>query len=394
MTSTLLRYQTDAYLKTTRARVLACTQTAEEGRFEVLLSETVLYPEGGGQPGDLGSVAGRSVEALRKEGEAVLHQLAAPLEHGAEVVVVLDWARRFDHMQQHTAQHLLTALAQDRQGWATTAFHLGPERCDIELDCAAISNAELAALEARANAAIRAGLPVRSQVVEAESLAVLDVRTRGLPPGFEGPVRLVEIEGLDRNTCGGTHVASTAELQAIKLLGTEPMRGGTRLFYLAGDRVLTRLTAALERERGLSDRLSCGPPDHLDGVDRLQAGLKQARRERKALGLELAEHLGRALAAADGAVASLHRPDDDVELLRRTAQAAREAGLNGWALLTAGQREGVFILLGPEDSALRRVGDAVAAALDGRGGGAKGQYQGKAARIDRRDRALALVAAS
>ncbi|HKJ02531.1 MAG TPA: alanyl-tRNA editing protein, partial [Longimicrobiales bacterium] len=205
----------------------------DRGRPFVILADTILYPEGGGQPADGGTVGGVPVVDVRKTAGAIRHVLASPAPSGP-VTVELDWTRRFDHMQQHTAQHLLTAVADQRFGWPTTAFHLGAHVSDIELGTPGIDAAELAELEEAVAAEIRAARPVTARRVSPEAYAALPVRSRGLPEGHTGDVRLVEIEGIDLNTCGGTHCASTAELEALKLLGTEPVRGGTRLFYAAG----------------------------------------------------------------------------------------------------------------------------------------------------------------
>ena len=200
----------------------------DDGRPYAVLDDTVLYPEGGGQPADrgrLGAVA--VVDVQRVEGE-IRHFLEAPVELGA-AVLELDWRRRHDHMQQHTAQHLLSALALERFGWATRSFHLGAETSDIELDAA---GAVRRAISRRSRTRRRPRSPPAGRSPRAgsrpRSTPSLDVRSRGLPAGHTGDIRLVEIEGVDLNTCGGTHLRSTAEIEAVKLLRAEPLRGGCR----------------------------------------------------------------------------------------------------------------------------------------------------------------------
>ncbi len=384
----LMLCQTDSYRREVDARVLSCEP--EGDRWAAVLDRTVLYPEGGGQPSDAGQVGEAPVLGLsRREDGAVVHHLGAPVD--GEVRVTLDWTRRYDHMQQHTAQHLLTAVIQDRFGFATTAFHLGSERCDIELDTPRLTPAQLAAFQEAVNAEIRAARPVRSRLAEPAEFEALGVRTRGLPEGFEGQARLVEIEGVDLNTCGGTHLSNTAEIQAIALTGWEGLRGGCRLYFLAGGRVLDALGAAQERERALSAALSVGPAEQLAAAERLLGEAKAAGKERKALLSELAGYLGRALAAeaAPGRVAHLHRDDGDMGFLSAVAGEAARAAPGARFLLTAGAREGVFVLLGEPDWVAAR-GPRLAEALEGRGGG-RGRYQGKAARLDKRGEALALL---
>ncbi len=230
----------------------------DEGRPFALLADTILYPEGGGQPSDRGVLGETPVLDVRSGPDGIRHYLAAPVAEGP-VRLRLDWDRRFDHMQQHTAQHLLTAVAQDRFRWETTAFHLGERVSDIELKAPKLPPEGLRALEDAVAAEIRAARPVTARRVPPEEVARLPVRTRGLPEGHVGDVRLVEIEGLDLNTCGGTHLASTAEIELVALVSTEAIRGGTRLFFAAGGRARRRLAAHEERNAALRKLL--GAPD-------------------------------------------------------------------------------------------------------------------------------------
>ena len=384
----------DAYQRTASASVRRCAAT-DGGGYAVELDRTVLYPESGGQPADHGQLDGQPVKALlRDDGGRLVHLLDSAVTGQVEVSV--DWARRFDHMQQHTAQHLLTAVAQDHLGYATTAFHLGRQRSDVELDCAELSADQLRLLELECNREIRFARPVSLRWVQPGQLESLEVRTRGLPRGHRGAVRLVDIEGVDLNTCGGTHVANTAQLQAIKLLATERMRGGTRLFYVAGGRLLGLMECALEQQAALSETLSCGPAEHLAAVQRLQDETRQQRRLLRGGQRELASLLVDGLASSSG-VASLHRDESQMEFLRTVGAALHQRDPARWALLTAGRGDdGLFLLVGPDEQ-LRQAGQAVARILEGKGGGARGLFQGKAARLGRRQQALeqlqAMVAA-
>lgn len=382
-------YERDPYL------VQLDTQVVERGvegeRPYVVLADTILYPEGGGQPADRGWIAGVAVEDVRRVEGRIHHRLAAAVA-GDAVAVRLDWDRRFDHMQQHTAQHLLTAVAAQRFGFATTAFHLGATVSDIELDAPGIAVQRLEDLEEAVAAEIRAAHSVSGRRVSAGELPRLAVRTRGLPEGHAGDIRLVEIAGIDLNTCGGTHVRSTAEIEALKLLGTEPMRGGTRLRFSAGRR-LRRLVAAHEA-RSATLRQLLGGAD--EDVAALVAGkleqAKEAGRKLRALEEELAAQTGAALAAAGQPVAAGHWPERDAAFLQRVAKAYVGMAPRGLALLTAGQGEaGAFVLCAGPDAPLDlgALGREVAAMLGGRGGGAGRVFQGKAGALSQREAALA-----
>ncbi|MBN2495132.1 MAG: alanyl-tRNA editing protein [Deltaproteobacteria bacterium] len=383
MTAGERRYEDDAYCRSLRARVLSCQPV--EGGFEVELTDTVLYPEGGGQPSDAGRIGDQPVLAVTRASDGrVLHRLARPVE--GEVEVELDWPRRYDHMQQHTAQHVLTSLALSELGWATTAFHLGPQRSDLELAADGLDLEALSPLASRANQVIRQARPVRAFWVERDELERLPVRSRILPEGLSGPLRLVEIEGVDLNTCCGTHVASTAELQAIALVGTERLRGGTRVFFLSGGRLLAEVDRAVAQHKALNDLLSCGPADHPAAVSRLQAAIRDAGLQKRRLEAELAEELAARLAAG-GQPACLQRAEADMGFMQSVARAFLRLRPDGLALLTGGQRQGFFVLAGPEVR-LDELGAVVAAALHGRGGSGAGLYQGKAERLDLLERAL------
>jgi misacylated tRNA(Ala) deacylase len=364
-----------------------------DGRSYVVLTDTILYPEGGGQPADRGRVAGVEVLDVRSVGDAVRHVLAAPVARG-RVTVELDWPRRFDHMQQHTGQHLLTAVAERTFGWHTTAFHLGERVSDIELDVPTASAGQLTELEDAVAAEIRAAHPVSGRRVEAAEFARLPVRSRGLPEGHTGSIRLVEIEGVDLNTCGGTHLASTAELEALKLLGTEAMRGGTRLFYAAGVRLRRIVAAQHERGARLRELLSVSDEEMIAAVAAKLEQLKETQRAVRGLEEELAVASAEVLAGRPGPVLAAHWPRRELPFLQRVARETARLAPDRVVLLTAGEgEEGAFVLCAGEAASVDvpAAGRKVAELLGGRGGGSGRLFQGKAARLSRRDEALALL---
>ena len=381
-------YEREPFLRSIETDVVRAGE--ERNRPFVVLADTILYPEGGGQPADRGWIGGIPVEDVRAVDGQVRHYLAGAPPTG-RVQVELDWVRRFDHMQQHTGQHLLTAVAEQRFGWHTTAFHLGDQLSDVELDTPKITPEQLAQLEEAVAAEIRAARPVTARRVSPEEYATLPVRTRGLPEGFTGAVRLVEIAGIDLNTCGGTHVRSTAEIEGLKLLGTETMRGGTRLFYVGGVRLRRLLGAHHERSAKLRQLVGTSDEDLPSGVSAKLDQLKDAQRAVKALEEELAAAAGRALATASEKVVSAHWPERDLTFLQRVARELVRLAPEHVALLTAGDEgQGAFVLCAGERATmdLAAAGRGVAEVLGGRGGGSGRIFQGKAA-LSRRAEALA-----
>ena len=362
----------------------------DKGRSYAVLSDTVLYPEGGGQPADHGFLGRVEVLDVQKSAGEVRHFLATPIPSGP-VKVRLDWSRRFDHMQQHTGQHVLTAVAQERFGWETTAFHLGEERCDIELATPNLATKDLGCLEEAVAELIRAARPITSRRVSLEAYQAMQVRSRGLPEGHSGDVRLVEIEGLDLNTCGGTHVGNTAELECLKLLGVEPIRGGTRLFFIVGVRARRRMEAHEKRNAAL--RILLGAPDE-DIVTAVEAKLEQIRTAEKRVRLledELTVSLVGALAARPGTLVEQHFEGKDAGYLQKAARQL-VASAPGKAVFLTSSLDSVhfFVLAAGEGSSLDTavLGKELAGLLEAKGGGAKGFFQGKAGSLARRLEAL------
>ncbi len=358
----------------------------QEGRPFVVLADTLLFPEGGGQPSDRGTVGDVPVVDVRKVDGVIRHFLAGPPPSG-RVSVALDWARRFDHMQQHTAQHLLTAVADQRFGWHTTAFHLGERTSDIELDTADLDAPRVAELEEAVAAEIRAARPVTARRVSPEEYAGLPVRSRGLPEGHHGDVRLVEIEGIDLNTCGGTHCASTAEIEALKLLGTESMRGGTRLHWAAGRRLRELHDVHHRRNARLREVLGTSDEALLARLEAKLLRLKDAERALRGLHEELADASAAALASGPGRLLVAHWSERDLPFLQRVAREVGRRAPDRVVFLTAGEgEEGAFLLAAGEEAGLdvAEAGRRVAELLEGRGGGSGRVFQGKAARLSRR----------
>lgn len=379
----------DAYRRELETDVLDC-HSLDDG-WAVELAETIFYPEGGGQPADRGTIGDIEVrDVQRTDAGRILHLTDEPVEEG-DVSIAIDEARRFDHMQQHTAQHLITAIADDEMGWPTVSFRLGSEDSTIDLDATGLDDSDLERLQARVNAEIRNARPVDFRFVDESSYRNLETRSETLPDAGLDDVRIVEIEGLDRDACGGTHVANTTELQAVAWTDLEETRGRTRLHYLAGGRVLDRLEGCLERESALDELLSCGRDDHLAAVESTLETARAAERRADRMQEELAEVLGARLADADTSVAELHRDEPDFDFLNAIARAAESRDSSQTILLTASEpgeaRRGIFLVSGPE-SVVDDAGDEVAEILEGRGGGPPGMYQGKADDVTRRDEAI------
>jgi alanyl-tRNA synthetase len=230
MAKTERLYYTDCYLREFETRILR-SEVAPNG-FKVYLDRTAFYPASGGQPTDFGTLAGLEVLEAVDEGEEIAHLLRqTPQAEG--VTGKIDWARRFDHMQQHTGQHILSAAFEKSGDYKTVSFHLGEESSSIDLDSDRLGPRQLEEAEDAANQVIFENRPVRISLQPAGEASRMDLRK----PTFRGgEVRLVEVEGFDLSACGGTHVNRTGGVGLILLRKVERMKGLTRVEFVCGGR--------------------------------------------------------------------------------------------------------------------------------------------------------------
>jgi alanyl-tRNA synthetase len=284
-------YYSDAYQSTFTGAVLDVLDL--EGRPAVVLDRTAFYPSSGGQPFDtglLGTVA--VVDVVELEDGRVAHVVERPLAPGTLVEGRLDWARRFDHMQQHTGQHVLSAAFERLHRARTISFHLGSAGSTIDFAVPVGADA-IAAAEAEANRIVWEDRPVTVRFVSVEEAARLPLRKE---PSREGTLRLVEVDDYDLSACGGTHVARTGAIGVIAVAGFERFKGGTRVEFLCGGRALARFRALRETVAGAVRVLSVLPDELPSAIERQQAELKAQRQAIKALQERLASYDAAALA--------------------------------------------------------------------------------------------------
>lgn len=285
-------YYTDQTLASFDAVVTSCRPDGD--RFVVTLDRTAFYPTSGGQPFDTGTLGGIAVfETIDTDEGEVAHVVGAPLAPGARVSGAIDWPRRFDHMQQHTGQHVLSAAFDRLFQVRTESFHLGTAASTIDLG-AEVAPGRIAEAEAEANRVVWDDRLVRVRFASAGEAASLPLRKE---PARGGLLRLVDVEGFDLSACGGTHVARTGAIGIIAVTGWEKFRSGTRVEFLCGLRALTRLRQWRDALAALQRHLSVAPAEMADAAARLQDEAKAQQRSVRRLQDELAVHEARALLA-------------------------------------------------------------------------------------------------
>ena len=285
-------YYTDCHLREFEAHVVSVEPEARG--FRLYLDRTAFYPESGGQPGDRGTLSGIPVLDVIEREEAIAHVVERRPE-GVEIVGRIDWGRRFDHMQQHTGQHLLSAAFEKLGNYRTVSFHLGADTSTIDLDSDRLGHRQIEEAEDLANQVVFEDREVRIYFKSAEEAGRLDLRKAS---SREGELRLVEIPNFDLSACGGTHVARTGAVGLVLVRRFERMKGVTRVEFLCGNRALkaARSDFALLTE---SARLFSGALENVPALISKQAEeLRAARRAREKLIKRIAEYEARELWSA------------------------------------------------------------------------------------------------
>ncbi|MDT9721084.1 alanyl-tRNA editing protein [Paenibacillus sp. ClWae2A] len=250
----------------------------EDGVY-VTLAETAFYPHGGGQPCDLGQIGGIAVLDVNIEDGAVWHKLERAPEQN-EVHCELDWERRFDHMQQHTGQHLLSAITLKLTEAMTLSFHLGTEYDTIDVAAPELGADQLTAIEQEVNRQIYRNARINTSWVTAEEVAQLPLVKQ---PTVTEDIRIVEIEGVEYNACGGTHVSATGEIGIIKLLKTEKVKGGTRIYFKCGTRALNEFTSTQNVLNSIMVKLKTSKDELLERIEKMELEQKQLQTELNAV---------------------------------------------------------------------------------------------------------------
>ena len=363
-------YYNDSYLTEFSARVIG---KSPDG-LKIYLDRTAFYPTSGGQPFDLGKLGAVAVTEVADEDGLIAHQIAAPID-AAELTGIIDWPRRFDHMQQHTGQHLLSAVLVDLFDAQTVSFHLGVDACTIDV-ARLVEPAQIREAERRANEIVFENRPVT--VDFAESAQDLGLRK---PTDREGVIRIVSIHDLDRSACGGTHVRATGEIGPILIRKLDRIRGNQRIEFLCGLRAVKRARADYEALSSVARAFSA-PPDELPALVAAQLEkLQESEKARRRLATELAQARGRELYASTAA-----SPDGLRRVVRRVATLGEElraeaqtftAGAKS-VFLAMGDNPPAILLAASADSGLN-AGEFLKAALakaGGRGGGSATLAQG------------------
>ena len=369
-------YYEDCHLAAFSTTVTGCART-EKG-WEVTLDTTAFYPEGGGQACDLGTLNGVRVLDVRERGEEIIHLCDGPLEVGAAAEGVLDYDRRFDLMQQHTGEHIVSGIIHSRYGYHNVGFHMGANFTEIDFD-GVVPQEDLAEIEKLANQAIWKNLQVACWYPSQEELPNVFYRTKKALPW---PVRIVQVPGYDSCACCGVHVARTGEVGLVKLFSMVGLRGGSRIEMACGGRALALLNQVYAQNTLVSQAFSAKIFETGAAAKRMNEALaaekfRSVSLQRKLFSItaDCYENSGDVLHLEDGL---------EPALVRELADAIAQKCGGRAAVFSGSDETGYSYCLAIREGDLRAFGKEMNAMLNGRGGGKPNFLQGsvKASRAE------------
>ena len=358
-------------MKEFEARVLSCEACEEGGGFWTVLDQTCFFPEGGGQYADTGYLGETKVVDARERDGIVYHRTEAPLEPGELVRGRIDWEERFEKMQQHTGEHIVSGLVHSRFGYNNVGFHLGSDYCTMDFD-GPISPEELREIEWEANRAVALDLEVIVQYPSKEELGHMEYRSK---IEIEGQVRIVSVPGYDVCACCAPHVDRTGEIGLIKLVNRMNYKGGERITMLCGFRALrdydSKLTAA--REIGA---LLCEKEDQIAGaVRRQKEELEKQKYENGRLMHQLLVFRAKEI-PVEGSMTAVFTDDIRGDAPREPMNLLLERGAFICGVFAAAGDGGWRYVIGSRQADVRPLGKALNSRFEGRGGGKPGMVQG------------------
>ena len=358
-------YYEDCHLRSFSAQVLSCTPV-QQG-YCITLDATAFYPEGGGEAPDLGTLDEVNVLDVQEQDGQILHYCDAPLTVGSTVHGQIDWQRRFDMMQQHTGEHIISGLLYEKFGYMNTGFHMGTDVMEVDFD-GPVSAADLAEIEYKANRAVWENIPLECWIPSPEELPNVQYRTKRPLPW---PVRIVQVPGYDNCACCGIHVKYTGEVGLIKILSCVSLRGGVRLEMVCGERAFRHMERIFEENRKVSQAFSAPMNATGEAARKMNDALSAEKFRATQLQNRLLERIA-ADYADKGNVLHFESGLDGGGLRFLADKIAGVCG--GLAAVFSGCDENYSYCLAQRDGDLRQLNQSLTQTLNGRGGG-KPQFQ-------------------
>lgn len=352
----------DVYARTFRAEVISCME-GKKG-YEVVLSDTAFYPEGGGQDADTGYIDDIRVEDVRRKDGIVVHITKQPVETGKTVDCVIDWERRFDHMQNHSGEHIVSGLIHQTFGYDNIGFHMGKDVIQIDFN-GPLTWEELMEIEEKANDLVQSDIPVHVFFPNEEEREALDYRSK---KELSGRVRIVEFPGGDMCACCGTHVSHTGEIGLIKILSLAKYKQGVRIEMVSGKRAVNKVRQLCNDERVCS-ALTCAVQGNVaDAITHIQQENQALNQKVTSLMNRLMEYRLSEFEMNQKVLIDEEEGMDRVSMIHMANRMMQDR-LAETAVVLSKEKEGYAYFMCSENVNLSMHAKSLNAKLNGRGGG-------------------------
>jgi len=371
---TIQLYNQDSHKKTFEATVLTCVSQSDASNntcYIVTLDATAFFPEGGGQPSDRGILGGAKVLDVQEDDGIMYHTLDAPLAVGTVVKGEIDWSRRFDLMQHHTAEHIISGLVHKYYGYDNVGFHMGSEAITVDFN-GMLTEADIRKVELMANQAVYENIPVSASYPSEEELKTLDYRSK---KELSGSIRIVTIPGYDVCACCAPHVSLTGEIGCIKITSCQKYKGGVRISMLCGSRALQDYNKREKSVSEISVMLSAKPDEVQEAVKNLKSENQNLKGRITSLQNQI---LQLKVAAIESEAKNICIFDNEVEpdSLRFFANLLTQRLSGICAVFTSQDQEKFKYILASRNLDVRPLGKELNGSFQGKGGGTREMVQG------------------
>lgn len=375
MTETIKLYDRDAYATEFEADIISCEPNkADDKRFDIILNQTLFFPEEGGQSPDIGTIDGVEVLDVQIKNEVITHILAAPLTVGATVKGVVDWKHRFYNMQQHSGEHIFSGIVHNRFGYDNVGFHLSDSIVTMDFN-GVITPEEITEIEEKVNQAIIENIPVEVSYPSKEELKELDYRSK---IEIEGQVRIVTIPGYDVCACCAPHVRRTGEIGSLKVMNVQSYKGGVRVSILCGFRALDAFRQKADIITELMAEFSTSQEAIIDNVKKLKGANQTMKNQLAAAKQELMEYKVSAI-PEDSENAILFEADLETPVVRGVVNGLVEKFAGISAVFVGNDENGYQFIVGSKNKDCRQIASTLREKLSARGGGSDKMIQGSVA---------------
>ena len=363
-------YYLDSLATDFEAEVVSCEKCGKSNLYELILDQTLFYPEGGGQPCDLGNINGLAVTDVKSQDDEIIHYITAPMEKGTRVTGKIDFDRRLDLMQQHTGEHIVSGLINHNFGYDNVGFHIGSDFVTLDFN-GILSEKDLEDIEKSANRAIYENQPVTARVYTHEEISDIEYRSK---KEIFGDIRIVRAGKCDTCACCGTHLPSTGSVGVIKLVNSQNYKGGTRIFMLAGKRALKDYQLKNQMILSLSAKTSSKPYDTEKAVDKIISDFNNLKLSMNSLKAQLIEYKIKEIPAGTEKVCIFEEDMNPVELRKFCTDLCERVKI---ALVLCGNDEkGYKYAFGASEGDIKDLSKKLNKELNGKGGGSGNVIQG------------------